>query len=463
MFLLSSGMTDKELLDKYNVPVPRYTSYPPANYFTETFSAKDYEAALEASNTSGAEHLSFYLHIPFCRQLCHYCGCNAFALTKPDKVACYISALHKEMERVIRHLNPKRRIAQIHYGGGTPTILPVKVLKELNEQLLSSFSCIEQPEIAIECHPGYLDEKDWIALAEAGFNRFSLGIQDFDEKVLKAVNRRPSLLPVETVFRILRGKNAGINLDFLYGLPLQTEESFAETICRAIELQPDRLVTFSYAHVPWVNKRQLILEKTGLPAGETKSRMYVRAGEILKRAGYKSIGLDHFVKESDELYTARQNRQLHRNFQGYCTRRTTGQVYAFGVTAISQLAGAYAQNSKRIEDYVERTETGRATVKGYRLTEDEQIVRETVETLMCNYCLNWTELSQRLALPVERIRQATAYDPQVFRALAADGIIVYDANQIRITSRGALFVRNVAAALDPLMSQHSGKSFSKPV
>jgi len=455
-------MIEPSLLQKYNVPVPRYTSYPPANYFSESFTAKDYEEAIEQSNMTLPKHLSFYIHIPYCRQLCHYCGCNSFAMATEAQTKRYISAVHKEIDTVIRKLNPERRIAQIHYGGGSPTILPVDILKEFNDRLLSAFPCIENPEIAIECHPGYLNESDWIRLSEAGFNRLSLGIQDFNEKILKAVNRRPSLLPLETIFRILREKKININLDFIYGLPFQTEESFAETIRQAIELQPNRLVTFSYAHVPWVNKRQTLLENLGLPSGEEKSRMYIRAKELLSEAGYQPIGLDHFVKKTDELFTALQNGQLHRNFQGYCTRRTTGQVYAFGVTAISQLSMAYAQNSKDIEDYIIRAENGLATIKGYRLNEEEQITREVIETWMCNYSLDWHELSEHLSLPVEKIKKATAYDPQVFSIFVKDGLITMDDNRIQITKQGTLFVRNVAAAFDRLML-HSDKSFSKPL
>ena len=455
-------MIDSELIKKYNIPVPRYTSYPPANYFSESFSAKDYEEALNQSNNAQPEHISFYIHFPFCRKLCHYCGCNSFAMTTEKQINRYISALFKEIETVVRYLNPKRRIAQIHYGGGTPSILPVNILKDFNDKLLSSFSCIEKPEIAIECHPGYLEEKDWLMLSEAGFNRFSLGIQDFNEKVLNAVSRLPSLLPAERIFSILREKKININLDFIYGLPYQTEESFAETIRQAIELQPDRLVTFSYAHVPWVNNRQTLLEDLGLPTNEEKSRMYIHAKEMLKEAGYQAIGLDHFVKKTDELYIALQNGQLHRNFQGYCTRRTTGQVYAFGATAISQLSTAYSQNSKNTVEYINLIENGLATVKGYRLNENEQITREVIETLMCNYSIDWIELSEHLSLPVEKIKAATAYNSELFSTFADDGIITFDENHIRITEQGMFFVRNIAAALDRLMID-SKKSFSKPI
>lgn len=453
----------QNLLQKYNVPVPRYTSYPPANYFTDTFTNTDYEAAIEASNTASPGHISFYVHIPFCRHLCHYCGCNSFAMMNRDVIARYIEAVHTEIDKVKERLSPGRKISQIHYGGGSPTAMPVYVLKELNDHLLAGFETIDQPEIAVECHPGYLDEEYWQYLTEAGFNRFSLGVQDFNEKVLKTVNRRPALLPVEMIFRILRSKGARINMDFIYGLPFQTAESFSETITRAAVLQPDRLVTFSYAHVPWVNRQQLILEKNGLPASEEKSRMFEAAKEILGGTGYKTIGLDHFVLEDDELYTARQNGQLHRNFQGYCTRRTTGQVYAFGVTGISQLSSAYTQNSKDIHRYIEQIEDGSfAIAKGYTLSRDEQITREAIETLMCNYTLNWQDVATRLSCPVDKVKAATAYDEKRMREFAGDGLIEYDDDHIRMTSEGALFVRNVAASLDKLML-HSNKSFSKPV
>lgn len=453
----------QDLLEKYNVPVPRYTSYPPANYFADTFTNADYEAAIEASNMAQPSHISFYVHIPFCRHLCHYCGCNSFAMGKPEVVERYIAAVHKEIDKVKERLAPGRKISQIHYGGGSPTALPVHHLKELNEHLLAGFDTIDQPEIAIECHPGYLDENYWQTLTEAGFNRFSLGVQDFDEKVLKTVNRRPSLLPVETIFGILREKGARINMDFIYGLPHQTADGFAETIRRAAALRPDRLVTFSYAHVPWVNKQQLILEKAGLPASEEKSRMYDNARELLNAAGYQTIGMDHFVLAGDELYTALQNGRLHRNFQGYCTRRTTGQVYAFGVTGIGQLNSAYTQNSKDILQYIERIESGTFAIsKGYTLSRDEQITREAIETLMCNYSLDWQELAARLSLSVDEVKAATAYDEQRLRSFAADGLIEYDDNHIRMTPEGGLFVRNIAASLDKLML-HTNKTFSKPV
>ena len=453
----------QELLLKYNVPVPRYTSYPPANFFHDGVENLTYEKAIVASNQATPHHISFYLHIPFCRHLCHYCGCNSFPMMKDEVVERYVKALHTEIDKVKSLLDPSRKIAQIHYGGGSPTAIPVHYIKELNEHMLEGFETIEHPEIAIECHPGYLTAENWEALANAKFTRFSLGVQDLKPEVLKVVNRRPSLLPLDEIFGILRAHGAKINMDFIYGLPYQTPDSFADTIQQAAALQPDRLVTFSYAHVPWVNKRQLILEKAGLPSGADKSRMYDVAQAIMHEAGYKSVGLDHFVKVTDELYTALTTHQLHRNFQGYCTRRTTGQVYALGVTGISQLSDGYTQNVKTIQQYMEQIESGQFAVsKGYSLNRDEQITREVIDTLMCNYHLNWQDVAQYLNLTVDQVKQATAYDEAKLQEFAVDGLIQWDENTIQMTQEGRLFVRNVAASLDKLMLK-STKSFSKPV
>lgn len=450
------------LIEKYNVPVPRYTSYPPANYFAP-YTEEAYRQAIIESNDAIDHRISFYIHIPFCRHLCHYCGCNSYPMMKSEVVDRYVEALHREIDLLLPLLNRERQVAQIHYGGGSPTALPISQLKELNAHLLEGFTTIERPEIAIECHPGYLNENDWQELTQSGFNRYSLGVQDFNEAVLKTVNRRPSLLPLETIFAILRESGASINMDFLYGLPLQTVESFAESIEKAIRLSPDRLVTFSYAHVPWVNKRQSILEKAGLPTGELKSALFTEASRLLHEAGYRSIGMDHFVRPNDELSLALDTKQLHRNFQGYCTRRTTAQVYAFGVTGISQLHTAYTQNTKDIESYIETVESGHLpVVKGYTLNAEEQLTREVIESLMCNYVIHWDEIAQRMNTDRATLQAATAFDQQKLKQFAADGLITYSDEKIQMTESGSPFVRNVAASLDKLML-NSAKTFSKPI
>ena len=451
-----------DIIQKYNRPVPRYTSYPPANFFAP-LSEADYLRAVEESNAARQNQISFYVHVPFCRHLCHYCGCNSYPMGRTETVQAYVDALHREMDRVAQYIDKSRKISQIHYGGGSPTALPVPMIKELTEHMLSLFPVIERPEIAIECHPGYLTENDWMALTECGFTRYSLGVQDFREEVLKTSGRRPSLLPMEEILRILRGSGATVNMDFIYGLPKQSAESFRETMRQAAALRPDRLVTFAYAHLPMIFPRQKVLDRAGLPADEEKNRMFEEASRILQEEGYVPVGLDHFVLPDDELAQALAQGRLHRNFQGYCTRRTTAQVYAFGVTGISQLDDVYAQNGRDIQEYIRTINEGKLyTFRGYRLSAQEKIVREVVETLMCNYQLYWPDVAQRLGLTVDEVRKACIYNEDLMREMAADGILTLDGEHLSISTDGRPFVRCVAAAMDPLMV-NTDKKFSKPI
>ncbi len=451
-----------EIIQKYNRPVPRYTSYPPANYFGP-LTEVDYLRAVEESNQARQNQISFYVHVPFCRHLCHYCGCNSYPMGRMETVQAYVDALHREMDRVAQYIDKSRKISQIHYGGGSPTALPVPMIKELTEHMLSLFPVIDRPEIAIECHPGYLTENDWVALTECGFTRYSLGVQDFREEVLKTSGRRPSLLPMEEILQILRGSGATVNMDFIYGLPKQSIESFRETMRQAAALRPDRLVTFAYAHLPMIFPRQKVLDKAGLPADEEKNGMFEEASRILQEAGYVPVGLDHFVLPEDELAQALAQGRLHRNFQGYCTRRTTAQVYAFGVTGISQLDDIYAQNGRDIQEYISTINEGKLyTSRGYRLSAQEKIVREVIEALMCNYQLHWPDLAERLGLTVEEVRQACHYDEGQMREMATDGILTLDGEYLYINTDGRPLVRCVAAALDPLMV-NTDKKFSKPI
>lgn len=454
---------NKELISKYSIPVPRYTSYPPANFFTENFPEDDCRNAILHSNHQQPSHISVYIHIPFCMRLCYYCGCNAMIMQKKEVVADYIAALKKEMRMVFGMLSHKRKISQIHYGGGTPTAIPVEVIRELNQMIFSEFECIEQPEIAIECHAGYMDEVYWRNMLDTGFNRVSLGVQDFNLDVLKASNRKAPLLPVEEILAILRDRRVAVNLDFIYGLPLQTEKSFSETIRRAAALRPDRLVTFSYAHVPWVNPLMKKLEAVGLPDAQGKTALFEAAKAILNEAGYESLGLDHFVLPNDELAVASRNKTLKRNFQGYCTGRTTGQVYAFGVTGISQLTTAYLQNEKILDRYIARVNRNELpVVRGYQLDRNEQIAREVISELMCNYELRWNDLAANLSISVDEVKAVLNYDEARLLEFAVDGLIDFSPEKISMTSGATPFVRNVAASLDKLMV-NTDKRFSKSV
>lgn len=440
------------LLKKYDQPVPRYTSYPPANYFTDQFTGDDYGNMLIQSNLQQPESISLYIHIPFCKKMCFYCGCNACNIGDGHLVKPYIDALKKEIKTVAEHIDKRRKVTQIHYGGGTPNAIAASIIQELNQYLFEIFNLDSEAEIALEAHPAYLDEAYIEQLAQAGFNRFSLGIQDFDTEVLKTVNREPAARPVSELMQLIRkyAPKAAINLDFIYGLPLQTPESFTATIQKAIELNPDRLVTFSYAHVPWVKKQQKILESKGLPTPDEKMKMFLNARTLLIENGYQAIGLDHYVKPTDELAIALNNNQLHRNFQGYATRRTTGQVYAFGASAISQTEGGYAQNKKDTQQYIDAIEKHDfATEKGLMLTTEQITIREVITHVMCNKEINWQEISTRLNIEVEELMKLIAPNKEQFSEFETDRLLYSTSDGFAVTETGGMFIRNIAAALDP--------------
>ncbi|MCY1721906.1 oxygen-independent coproporphyrinogen III oxidase [Prolixibacteraceae bacterium Z1-6] len=452
----------QHLINKYNTPVPRYTSYPPANFFSTEFTSEDYVQWLKQSNDEATQNISIYIHIPFCPKICHFCGCNTHLTRDKNKMRRYVDALKKEILMVKSHLNPDRRVSQVHWGGGTPNSLPIEMVEEIMNVIHDNFSYIINPEIAMECHPALLDETYIEKLVELKFNRFSLGIQDFKQEVLDNVNRDAPSIPIEELVKMIRSyKNTSVNFDFIYGLPYQDEKSFSETIDRAISISPDRLVTFSYAHVPWVKKAQKILETRGLPTAEKKIAMFEAGFKLLTDNGYNAIGLDHFAKPTDELDIAFKNRTLHRNFQGYCTRETTGQVYAFGATGISQLDSAYAQNVKDTNTYVELINEGKLTIeKGYLLTRPQKIIRHVINEVMCNYYISWKEAEQVLQATVAEIKSTINYDEKSLNEFASEGLLSFTAEEISVTDSGKFFVRNIAASLDPAMKNATQK-FSK--
>ena len=455
----------RSLIRKYNYPVPRYTSYPPANHFRKDFSAEEYESALINSNREKTENISIYIHIPFCKRLCHYCGCFKTHLNNSVDPEKYINTVINEFRMIAGHIDKNRKLSQIHFGGGTPNAIPLKYLKKVNDVIFEEFELIDSPEIALESNPAYLDFADIDLLNEAGFNRISLGIQDMHEDILDFVNRDSSMHPLEQIISYARKTNPEmkINMDFIYGLPKQTTENFLETIQQAVDLKPDRLVTFSYAHVPWVNKAQLKLEKYGLPEQDDKIDMFFSSRELLKKSGYVPIGFDHYVLPDDELNIAYSNGDLHRNFQGYCTRRTTGQVYALGISSISQLERIYASNTKSMENYIEKIENGEFPVeRGYQLSEKEIIVREVITTLLSNNYVDLNAVGKKLGLPLNELKEILDPDYEMLNELEKDGVIEQKDNKITVSAPGVLFIRNVAGALDPEFEVKDNK-YSKPV
>jgi len=331
------------------------------------------------------------------------------------------------------------------------------------ELIKDNFSFTEQPEIAIECHPALLDESYIQKLITAGFNRFSLGIQDFREDVLANVNRDAPKIPVEEIVSEIKSyEGTGVNLDFIYGLPFQTINTFSETIEKAVKISPDRLVTFSYAHVPWIKKAQKILELKGLPEAKEKLGMFKAGYEILTSNGYTPIGLDHYAKNDDELSIALKNRKLHRNFQGYCTRETTGQVYAFGATGISQLETVYAQNEKDPYKYTDIMNSGNfATAKGYKVSLKEKIIRHVITEIMCNEYVSLQEAGDIFKMPVEKIQTIIGFSEKNFEDLVKDGLLeIEDDIVFKVTERGRFFIRIIASKFDPQLKSDTGR-FSK--
>ena len=445
-----------EFLDKHNVSGPRYTSYPPANFFHTKFTSKDYIEQLIASNDQQPENISLYIHIPFCPKLCHFCGCNTETGQKKSVLERYIQAVKQEIRNVSSHLNlTTRKVTQIHWGGGTPNAIAMHYIEDIMNLIKDRFIIDSHAEIAIECSPAYLEFAHIDQMAAMGFNRMSLGIQDFREDVLKVVNRQAPKHPVKEIVDYLRSKGfSGINLDFIYGLPLQTLESVSDTIAKAIEIKPDRIVTFSYAHVPWVKEEQLKLEKIGLPQPKDKMQMLIQNIKQLQDAGYIAIGIDHFAHPNDQLTKAFMSNRLHRNFQGYCTLETTGQVYAFGSSSISQLWGAYAQNHKNMHLYMDAIEsTGFAIERGYTMTVEQQVVRSVINSIMCNGLLLFEEIAAQFAMTVDEIKDIVHYDATKLIDFEKDNLISISAEGIKISDSGRMIARNIAMAFDPDLKQ----------
>lgn len=441
----------ENLFQKYNVPVPRYTSYPPATAFHARFSSDNYVEQIKLSNNAEPQNISIYIHIPFCTQRCHFCGCNTALSQSEDRINRYIDAVIKEIRHVAQYVDKKRRVTQVSWGGGTPNSIDLAYVRKIMSVLKSEFLFADFAEIAMECSPAYLDFEDVDILHEIGFNRISLGIQDFHLNVLEAINRRAPKHDVGEMLAYMKNKGFnGLNLDLVYGLPLQTPTSFMENIERVIELQPDRIATFSYAHIPWFNEAQRLMEKHRFPTPDEKLEMLVFAINQLTLHGYEVIGMDHFARKNDELAIAKQNKMLHRNFQGYNTKKTTGQVYAFGASGISQLNGAFAQNIKQYDKYIESIEScGLAVERGYILSKEDIVIRNTINEIMCNGFLDFEQIAAKSNCSVKEFLAITKFNTSKISTLIEDGLVKLTENWLQVTPEGMLIVRNVAVAFDP--------------
>lgn len=454
---MSTLQVDLDLIRKYNVAAPRYTSYPPATHFAEMPGQEIVERIQK--NAASATDLSLYFHLPFCHSLCWYCGCTTVITAEQSASAKYVDYLVRELAIMAPLIGRERKVVQLHFGGGSPTFLLPDEIRKLGNAIRSHFTFDARIEAGVEIDPRRLTHDHVVALREAGFNRASVGVQDFDPKVQAAVHRIQPKAQTEQAIDWLRGAGfASLNMDLIYGLPHQTAESFGKTLDEVIAMQPDRLAVFNYAHVPWLKPAQNILKV--LPTPEMKLELLKLTVERLTSNGYCYIGMDHFARMDDELTIAQRNKTLQRNFQGYSTSGHA-DIYAFGMSSISQANGAYWQNCKDLPAYYGAIDDGRAPIsKGYVLTEDDKIRRDVIGRLMCDLGLDFVKMSTRLGIDF------TSYFAQELASLAdleADGLIETDDKGLRVTDLGRLLIRNIAVRFDAYFGKETGARFSKSI
>ncbi len=438
---------DLSLVRRYDQPTPRYTSYPTAAEFRDYPSAAPLLAQVDAANRDARLPLSLYFHLPFCETLCWFCGCTTVITLNHKTSDAYLDYLEKEVALLAPRVHPDRRVVQLHYGGGTPTFFRAPQLRRLDAITRRHFQFAPQAELSVEIDPRRLAREQVAALREGGFTRASLGVQDFNPKVQEAVHRIQPRAMTEQAIGWLRAEGfTSLNLDLIYGLPYQTVDSFRDTLDQVLELQPDRLAVFSYAHVPWMKPAQKLLEReAALPPPEAKLEMLKLTVETLTSRGYAYIGFDHFARETDELAVAQAAGTLQRNFQGYSTR-AGAEIMAFGISAISQTPSSYRQNTKSLDAYYAALDRGEVPVaRGLELTAEDERRREIIMRLMCDLRLDYAAMSRALGGDF-----ATDYAAELarLRPLAADGLVELAPAGLCVTERGRLFLRNIAACFD---------------
>ncbi len=452
-----------ELLRRFDVAGPRYTSYPTADRFVEAFGAADYAQALaqrRAGPAALALPLSLYVHIPFCESLCYYCACNKIITKHKSKAAGYLRYLSREIDLHVAQLGLGQPVTQLHLGGGTPTFLSDDELRELMAMLRRSFAMAPGGEYSIEVDPRTVSAQRLALLAELGFNRLSFGVQDFDPDVQKAVHR---IQPASQVFNLVEEARAigfdSINVDLIYGLPRQTPESFARTLAQVQQLRPDRIALYAYAHLPERFKPQRRIVPAELPGGAAKVAMLSQSLAAFLAAGYVYVGMDHFALPTDALAVAKRQGRLHRNFQGYSTQPDCDLI-GLGVSAIGRIGATYSQNAKTMEEYCDHLDQGRLpVVRGLALSRDDLARRAVIMALMCQ--------GQVLYEPIELawlidFKSYFAAELEQLKALADQGLVTLDGTGVQVTAQGWFFVRAVAMVFDRyLQADRNRAKFSR--
>jgi oxygen-independent coproporphyrinogen-3 oxidase len=458
------GEIDIELLKRFNQPGPRYTSYPTAPLFSPVFTSADYEREVVETNGGGeTSDLSLYFHFPFCAKLCYFCGCNMMVSNDRSMIREYNEFLKKEIEHLAPLISKNRKVEQLHFGGGTPSHLNPDEILDIGAFIKSKFNFSGDLEASVEIDPRGLTREHLEAFREIGFNRTSFGVQDFNPEVQEAINRvQGEDITRQTVVWARELGYKSVNIDLIYGLPHQTLPNFADSVEKVIDISPDRIAVFNYAHVPWLKKHQNIIKTEDLPNADNRLQILRMTIEKLIAAGYEYIGLDHFAKPTDELAIAQKNNTLYRNFQGYSTK-AGADVYAFGVSAISQFQNIYAQNIKDLKEYYARVEAGHApTNVGYRMTFDDHVRKETIMQLMCHLEIDKRDIERRFGIDFEEYFAADIPKLNVF---INENLLENNADKIKIIGQGKLIIRNVAMCFDAYLEKMMKEKpvFSKTV
>ena len=445
-----------KLLQKYDVPGPRYTSYPTVPAWTENVGPNDYKKNL--GKISSDDPLSLYFHLPFCESLCHFCGCFKIITKDHSRSAPYVEALLKEIDTVVKFLNcpypipvkgrgphgALRPVSQIHFGGGTPNFLQPEELSLIMKKIREHFQIFPDAEIAIEMHPRTNTEAFCDHLKKEGFNRISLGVQDFNESVQTLIHRFQTYKQTEEMVSCLRSiKFSHFNFDLVYGLPGQNEKLFQNTLEKTLKLHPDRLAVYSYAHVPWKSKIQRAFKDSDLPRPEMKLKLFEMAYEFFRKNGYRLIGMDHFAKEDDELFEALKTGHIHRNFMGYSTHADAHQI-GFGISSISFVNGNYFQNTKDISLY--QDEAGRLlTYRGCLLNQEDRLRRDLITELMCRLCVDIPEFEKRFGISFWK---HFAKEKKSLQEFVQDDLLEITDQKILVLGQGKLVIRNIAMCFD---------------
>jgi oxygen-independent coproporphyrinogen-3 oxidase len=454
---------DQALINRYDQSGPRYTSYPTAVQFHDQFGAQEYQAAAAASNASGRP-LSLYFHIPFCDTVCFYCACNKIATKDRTRAQPYLDRVYREIAMQAELFDDSRPVEQLHWGGGTPTFISGDQMRELMAVTGRHFQLLDDDrgEYSIEIDPREVTDGTIGLLREIGFNRMSLGLQDLDPAVQKAVNR---IQTADQTFGALReARKAGfrsVSMDLIYGLPLQTADSFIKTLDRVIEAEPDRLSVFNYAHLPKIFKPQRRIDEDALPTPDQKLEILRKIGERLGDAGYVYIGMDHFARPDDELAAAQRQGMLYRNFQGYSTHAHCDLV-AMGVTSIGMVGNTYAQNARTLDEYYASIDAGELAVfRGVELSRDDEIRRGAITQLICNFSLDFSAFGKDWAIDFGNY---FAEELKRLRQMETDGLLSLDGDRIEVLPAGRLLIRNICMVFDRyLAADGQAARFSKVI